>query len=94
MGCRPIIFVATCHMKTRYKGQIFTAVDIYPNDCIYPIAMGWAEVGCTGSWEWFLTTLKDDLNITNTASCTIVSDKQKVNHREIVPQSMHMRVFC
>ena len=74
-GCRPLICVDGCHMKTKYKGQLLTAVGIDPNDCIYPIAMGLVEVECTSSWEWFLTTLRDDLNITNTAPWTIISDK-------------------
>ena len=77
-GCRPLICIDGCHIKTRYKGVLLTAVGIDPNDCIYPIAMGLVEVECTSSWEWFLTTLRDDLNITNTAPFTIMSDKQKV----------------
>jgi hypothetical protein len=77
-GCRPLICLDGCHIKTRYKGQLLTAVGIDPNDCIYPIAMGLVEVECTSSWEWFLTTLRDDLNITNTAPFTLMSDKQKV----------------
>jgi hypothetical protein len=77
-GCRPLICLDGCHIKTRYKGQLLTAVGIDPNDCIYPIAMGLVEVECTSSWEWFLTTLRDDLNITNTAPFTVMSDKQKV----------------
>ncbi|KAM0882954.1 hypothetical protein ACQ4PT_031942 [Festuca glaucescens] len=76
-GCRPLICVDGCHIKTRYKGQLLTAVGIDPNDCIYPIAFGLVEVECTNSWEWFLTTLRDDLNITNTSPWTIISDKQK-----------------
>jgi hypothetical protein len=77
-GCRPLICVDGCHIKTRYKGQLLTAVGIDPNDCIFPIAMGLVEVECTSSWEWFLTSLRDDLNITNTSPWTIMSDKQKV----------------
>ena len=76
-GCRPIIFVDGCHMKTKYKGVLLTAVGIDPNDCIFPLAMGWVEVECTSAWEWFLTTLRDDLNIINTSPFTIMSDKQK-----------------
>jgi hypothetical protein len=76
-GCRPLICLDGCHIKTRYKGQLLTAVAIDPNDCIFPIAMGLVEVECTSSWEWFLTTLRDDLNITNTAHFTVMSDKQK-----------------
>jgi hypothetical protein len=77
-GCRPFICIDGCHIKTRYKGVLLTAVGIDPNDCIYPVAFGLCEVECTSSWEWFLKNLKDDLNITNTAPWTIMSDKQKV----------------
>ena len=77
-GCRPIIFLDGCHIKTRYKGQLLTAVSIDPNDCIFPIAFGYVEVESTSSWEWFLNNLKDDLNITNTSPWTLMSDKQKV----------------
>ncbi|KAM0888748.1 hypothetical protein ACQ4PT_028162 [Festuca glaucescens] len=77
-ACRPFICVDGCHVKTKFKGQLLTAVGIDPNDCIFPIAMGLVEVECTSSWEWFLTTLKDDLNITNTSPWTIMSDRQKV----------------
>jgi hypothetical protein len=48
------------------KGILLTTLGIDPNNCIFPIAMGLVEVECTSSWEWFLTTLKEDLNITNT----------------------------
>ena len=92
---RPIIFIDGCHMKTRFKGVLLSDVGIDPNDCIFPIAMGWVEVECTGAWEWFLTTLRDDLNITNTAHFTIMSDKQKglINAVEKVwPYAEHR--FC
>jgi hypothetical protein len=76
-GCRPMICIDGCHIKTKFKGQLLTAVGIDPNDCIFPIAMGLVEVESTSSWEWFLTTLRDDLNISNTTHFTIMSDKQK-----------------
>lgn len=66
-----------CHIKTRYKGNILTAVGIDPNDCIFPIAFGICEVESTHSWEWFLASLKDDLNIINTSTFTIMSGRQK-----------------
>uniref|UniRef100_A0ACD5WYC4 Uncharacterized protein n=1 Tax=Avena sativa TaxID=4498 RepID=A0ACD5WYC4_AVESA len=77
-GCRPLICIDGCHIKTRYKGCLLIAVGIDPNDCIYPVAFGLVEAEYTSSWEWFLTNLKDDLNITNTSPWTIMSDKQKV----------------
>jgi hypothetical protein len=77
-GCRPIICFDGCHIKTKYGGQLLTAVGIDPNDCIFPIAMAIVETESTMTWEWFLTTLKNDLHISNTAPYTIMSDKQKV----------------
>ncbi|KAM0909138.1 hypothetical protein ACQ4PT_014999 [Festuca glaucescens] len=89
--CMPLICVDGCHIKTRYKGVLLTTVGIDPNDCIFPIAMGMVEVECTSSWEWFLTTLRDDLNITNTSRWTIMSDRQKglINAVEKVIEERH-----
>ncbi|KAM0850632.1 hypothetical protein ACQ4PT_052969 [Festuca glaucescens] len=94
-GCRPLICVDGCHIKTRYKGVLLTAVAIDPNDCIFPIAMGMVEVECKSAWEWFLQTLKDDLNITNTSHWTIMSDRQKgliLAVEKVFPEAEHR--FC
>ena len=68
-GCRPIIFIDGCHIKTRYKGQLLVAVGIDPNNCIYPIAIGVVEVEDKPNWCWFLERLKNDLGIVNTTQC-------------------------
>lgn len=94
-GCRPLICIDGCHIKTKYKGILLTAVGIDPNDCIYPVAFGLVEVECKSSWEWFLSNLKDDLNITNTSPWTVMSDKQKglINAvQKIWPDAEHR--FC
>lgn len=83
-GCRPIICVDACHIKTKYGGQLFTAVGIDGNDSIYPIAWAVCEVESTSTWKWFLTTFKGDLNIVNTGPYTIMSDKQKVSIHNII----------
>jgi hypothetical protein len=77
-GCRPIICLDGCHIKTKYGGQILSAVGMDPNDCIYPIAIVVDDVESLLSWKWFLQTLKDDLRIDNTYPWTIMTDKQKV----------------
>jgi len=56
-GCRPIICIDGCHIKTKHGGQLLAAVGIDPNKCIYPIAMGVVEVESTSTWKWFLATL-------------------------------------
>ena len=77
-GCRPVICLDGTHLKNKYGGQLLTAVSIDGNDTIFPIAMAVVEVECYSSWKWFLTTLRDDLNVVNTSPFTIMSDKQKV----------------
>jgi hypothetical protein len=77
-ACRPIICLDGCHIKTKYGGQILTAVGIDPNECIFPIAIGIVEVESLVTWKWFLETLKRDLGIDNTYPWTIMTDKQKV----------------
>jgi hypothetical protein len=77
-GCRPVICLDGCHIKTKFGGQLLTAVGIDPNDCIYPIAMAVVEVEDLVTWKWFLQTLVQDLGIDNTTPWTIMSDKQKV----------------
>ncbi|CAD6221385.1 unnamed protein product [Miscanthus lutarioriparius] len=42
-GCRPVICLDGCHIKTKFGGQLLTAVGIDPNDCIFPIAMAVVE---------------------------------------------------
>jgi hypothetical protein len=67
-----------CHIKTKFGGQILTAADIDPNDCIYLIAIAVVEVESKATWKWFLQTLKEDLGIINTYPWTVMTDKQKV----------------
>ena len=77
-GCRPIICLDGCHVKTKFGGQFLTAVGMDLNDCIYPIAFAVVEVESFVTWKWFLETLKADLQIDNTFPWTIMTDKQKV----------------
>jgi hypothetical protein len=39
-GCRPLICLDGCHIKTKIGGQLLTAVGVDPNDCIYPDCNG------------------------------------------------------
>jgi hypothetical protein len=74
-GCRPVICLDGCHLKTKFGGQLLAAVGMDPNDCIYPVAFSIVEVEDTANWRWFLETLKKDLGIHNTSAWTIMSDK-------------------
>jgi hypothetical protein len=70
-GCRPIIFVDGCFIKTTYKGQLLAAIGIDPNNCIFPIAIAAVEVEDTTNCTWFLQSLKNDLGIVVVAYSTV-----------------------
>ncbi|XP_058218412.1 uncharacterized protein LOC131329341 [Rhododendron vialii] len=76
-GCRPIIGVDGCHLKGPHGGQLLAAVAIDGNNQIYPVAYAMVEVEDEASWSWFLEHLKNDLEIPNEPTFTIISDKQK-----------------
>lgn len=77
-GCRPIVGLDGCHLRGPYGGQLLTAVGMDPDDGMYPIAWSIVDAENTANWLWFVSKLKDDLNIQNDASWTFISDKQKV----------------
>ncbi|KAJ3697435.1 hypothetical protein LUZ61_001140 [Rhynchospora tenuis] len=76
-GCRPIISLDGCFLKTRYGGQLLSAVGIDANDCIFPIAYAVVETENSASWKWFLQLLGNDLEVRNSHSWTFMSDRQK-----------------
>ena len=84
-----------CHIKTKFGGQLLTAVGMDPNDCIYPIAIAVVEVESLATWKWFLQKLKEDLGIDNTYPWTIMTDKQKgliPAVQQVFPEAEHR--FC
>ncbi|KAL2533256.1 MuDR family transposase [Abeliophyllum distichum] len=64
-GCRKLIGLDGCHLRSKYGGQLLTAVAIDVNDCIYPVAFAVVEKENTFSWRWFITHLDEDVGIHN-----------------------------
>ncbi|KAL3849414.1 hypothetical protein ACJIZ3_011296 [Penstemon smallii] len=94
-GCRPIIFLDGCHLKTSYGGILLSAVGIDANNGIYPFAYAVVEKEKEESWLWFIELFKKDLNIINCGKWTIMSDKQKglINAVELLMPNCEHR-FC
>ncbi|PRQ55220.1 putative MULE transposase domain-containing protein [Rosa chinensis] len=91
-GCRPIIGVDGCHLKTMHKGQLLTAVGIDGNNGMYPIAWAVVEKETREAWTWFFKFLKDDLCLVNDCSYVFMSDKQKgilEAVKELFPNASH-----
>ena len=78
-GCRPIIGLDGCFLKSAFGGQLITAMGRDGNDNIFPIAMAVAEAETFDSWCWFLEELKCQIGEGNNSSVpwTFISDRQK-----------------
>ncbi|KAL4388868.1 hypothetical protein GQ457_09G012750 [Hibiscus cannabinus] len=73
----PIISLDGCFLKGPYIGWLLAAVGIDANDGIYPIAYVVVESENFSAWYWFLSLLKDDLEILNSNQNCFMSDRQK-----------------
>lgn len=77
-GCRSILGLDGCHLKSCYGGQLLTAVGLDANNTTWVLAYAMVELENTDSWTWFLDLLAKDLNIRDEgAGWTFISDKQK-----------------
>nr|XP_027099128.1 uncharacterized protein LOC113718418 [Coffea arabica] len=76
--CRPIFGLDGTFLKGPAGGVLLTAVGVDPNNGFYSIAYASTEGETKDSWMWFLTLLREDLQIEKNYEWTIMSDKQKV----------------
>lgn len=79
-GCKKIIGLDGCFLKSFVKGEILAAVGRDGNNGMFPISWAIVDVECTETWEWFITLLRDDLELDNGACYTLMTDQQKVQN--------------
>lgn len=77
-GCRPVVRLDGCFLKTVCGGQVLSVVCGDGNNQMYPICHAIVETKCTNSWRWFVDLMKADLDLGNGTGFTIISDQQKV----------------
>ncbi|XP_016652131.1 PREDICTED: uncharacterized protein LOC107881815 [Prunus mume] len=95
VGCRHIIGLDGCFLKSVYAGQLLTAVGIDANNETWVIAYAVVKSKCKESWIWFLELLVKDCLIVNQFGFTFISDKQKgllPAFEQVVPNCDHK--FC
>ena len=75
-GCRPIIGLDACHLKTKSGGQLITAVARDLNEEYFPFTYAVVEAETKDSWTWFKNLLLADIG--QNTRWTFISDQQKV----------------
>ncbi|KAK9929542.1 hypothetical protein M0R45_026637 [Rubus argutus] len=51
-GCRTVIGLDGCHLKSPYGGQLLTAVGLDANNTTWVVAYAMVEMECKDSWVW------------------------------------------
>lgn len=77
-GCRRVIGLDGCFLKTICKGELLSAVGRDANNQIFPIAWAVVDVENKQNWIWFMECLVADLKIDYGEGVTIISDQHKV----------------
>lgn len=82
-GCKRVICIDACFLKTFLGGQLMAAVGRDGNDQMYPIAWAVVEGENTSSWEWFITELQVHLQLEDGDGdgLAILSDENQVSLR-------------
>ena len=77
-GCRPVIGLNGCFLKSYCKGELLTVVGRDGNNQMFPIAWAVVEVENKTSWSWFIELLLDDLGVNSQGNgWTVITDQQK-----------------
>ncbi|GKB46874.1 transposase, MuDR, plant [Tanacetum coccineum] len=76
-GCRRVIGIDGCFLKTICKGELLSVVGRGENNQIYPIAWVVVIVENKDDWSWFMELLINDLRLVSVKGLTIISDQHK-----------------
>ncbi|KAM1110956.1 hypothetical protein ACFX13_010361 [Malus domestica] len=74
-GCRPLLFLDSIPLKSKYQGTLLAATAADGDDEVFPVAFTVVDAETDDNWHWFLLQLKSAFSI----SCpvTFVADRQK-----------------
>ncbi|XP_056690232.1 uncharacterized protein [Spinacia oleracea] len=77
LGCRKVIAVDACFLKTFLGGQLMSAIGRDGNDQMYPIAWAVVEGENNLSWQWFFLLLQRSLDLGEGEGIAIISDEHQ-----------------
>ncbi|GMH07706.1 hypothetical protein Nepgr_009546 [Nepenthes gracilis] len=74
-GCRPLLFLDSIALKSKYQGMLLAATAADGDDEVFPVAFAVIDAETDDNWRWFLLQLKSALLTSN--SITFVADRRK-----------------
>ncbi|XVF05886.1 hypothetical protein REPUB_Repub06bG0000700 [Reevesia pubescens] len=74
-GCRPLLFLDSIHLKSKYQGMLLAATAADGDDSVFPVAFAVVDAETDDNWHWFLLQLKSALS--TSCAITFVADRQK-----------------
>ncbi|XP_054806413.1 uncharacterized protein LOC129309081 isoform X2 [Prosopis cineraria] len=74
-GCRPLLFLDSTPLNSKYQGDLLSATAADGNDGIFPVAFAVVDAETEDNWHWFLQELKSALSISE--QMTFVADYEK-----------------
>ncbi|GAB2287245.1 hypothetical protein Dimus_039812 [Dionaea muscipula] len=74
-GCRPLLFLDSIALKSKYEGTLLAATAADGDDAVFPVAFAVVDAQTDDNWRWFLLQLKSAL--LSSSAMTIVADRGK-----------------
>ncbi|XP_031406488.1 uncharacterized protein LOC116215062 isoform X2 [Punica granatum] len=74
-GCRPLLFLDSTPVKSKYQGMLLAATAADADDDVFPIAFAVVDSETDENWHWFLVQLKSALS--TSVPITFVADRLK-----------------
>ncbi|PRQ42509.1 putative transcription factor interactor and regulator CCHC(Zn) family [Rosa chinensis] len=74
-GCRPLLFLDSIPLKSKYQGTLLAATAADGGDEVFPVAFTVVDAESDDNWHWFLLQLKSSFS--TTCPITFVADRQK-----------------
>ncbi|KAL3635155.1 hypothetical protein CASFOL_019702 [Castilleja foliolosa] len=74
-GCRPLLFLDSIFLKSKYQGSLLAATAADGDDGVFPIAFAIVDMESDDNWRWFLQQLKTALPMC--CGLTFVADREK-----------------
>ncbi|KAH9616644.1 hypothetical protein KSS87_010647 [Heliosperma pusillum] len=73
-GCRPLIFLDSAPLNSKYQAEIFLASSADGDDGVFTLAFAIVDNESADNWEWFMEELKSALSLSQ--PITFVADFQ------------------